>query len=49
MNTLNCSNCKNCILYETESVSKIDRHYCEITEEMIDDIDQHFCNEFNPE
>jgi hypothetical protein len=44
---IKCSNCSNCDLYENNIST--DKYFCKITDEKINDIEQHFCNNFKKE
>ena len=41
-----CFNCKHCQLYENENTQPSNTHFCEITDEFIDDIEQYYCDKF---
>lgn len=41
-----CSNCENCELYENECATRLDVHFCKISEDTISDIEQHYCDDF---
>lgn len=41
-----CTNCTHCQLYENENTQPSNTYFCELTDEVIDDIDQNYCDEF---
>lgn len=44
-----CTNCKHCDLYENENVKQSDQYYCKLNGEMINDIDEDYCEDLEPE
>ena len=44
-----CSNCQKCTVYENENRKPSKKYYCEDTDDFIDDIEQHCCDNFERE
>ena len=44
-----CSNCQKCTVYEDENRKPSKKYYCEDTDDFIDDIEQHCCDNFERE
>ncbi len=44
-----CSTCNHCDLYENENTVRSTTHFCKLSEDFIDDIEQCYCDDYKQE
>lgn len=41
-----CWNCEHAIPYENENVRQSNKYYCDLDDESLNDMEQHYCDHF---